>query len=128
VPRAELACGRVKDNGDGMATQPVRPALRLLSGLAACMATSWHICMAWGIVPPCASVVVLAPWARTVCHGPRTSRSRGRSCEAETSHARWRLVERGGDFSCEVQTSCDNPPKKIPYYRLNQSTLVIQQQ
>jgi hypothetical protein len=23
---------------------------------------------------------------------------------------------------------CDNPPRKIPYYRLNQSTLVIKQQ
>jgi hypothetical protein len=32
VPRAELACGRVGDDGDGMATQSVRPALRLLSG------------------------------------------------------------------------------------------------
>jgi hypothetical protein len=32
VPRAELPCGRVGDDGDGMAAQPVRPALRLLSG------------------------------------------------------------------------------------------------
>jgi hypothetical protein len=23
--------------------------------------------------------------------------------------------------------TCDNPPRKIPYYRLNQSTLVIKQ-
>jgi hypothetical protein len=37
VPRAKLACGRVGDNVDGMAVQPGRPALRLLSGPAACM-------------------------------------------------------------------------------------------
>jgi hypothetical protein len=35
VPRAELACCRVKDDGDGMAVQLSRPALRLLSGPAA---------------------------------------------------------------------------------------------
>jgi hypothetical protein len=32
VPRAELACGRVGDDGDGMAAQLVNLALRLLSG------------------------------------------------------------------------------------------------
>jgi hypothetical protein len=32
VPRAELACGRVGDDGDGMAALPARPALMLLSG------------------------------------------------------------------------------------------------
>jgi hypothetical protein len=37
VPRAKLACGRVGDDVDGMAVQPVRPALRLLSGPATCM-------------------------------------------------------------------------------------------
>jgi hypothetical protein len=26
-----------------------------------------------------------------------------------------------------VHSTCDNPPRKIPYYRLNQSTLVIKQ-
>jgi hypothetical protein len=31
VPRAELACGRVRDDGDGTAAQPVRPALSLVS-------------------------------------------------------------------------------------------------
>jgi hypothetical protein len=40
--------------------------------------------MARTIVPPRTSVVVLAPWARAACHGPRTGRSRRRSCEAET--------------------------------------------
>jgi hypothetical protein len=28
----------------------------------------------------------------------------------------------------EFPTECDNPPRKILYYRLNQSTLVIKQQ
>jgi hypothetical protein len=52
--------------------------------------------MVWGIVPPRASVVVLAPWARAVCHGPRTSRSRGE-------------VVRGGDLSCEAETCREDP-------------------
>jgi hypothetical protein len=80
VPRAELACGRVVDDGDGMAAQPVSPTLRLLLGPAACMATSWCICMARGIVPPRASVVVLAP-----CVMAHAQVGAGRrSCEAET--------------------------------------------
>jgi hypothetical protein len=91
VPRAELACGRVGDDGNGMVAQLVRPALRLLSRSAACMAASSCICMEWRIVPPCVSVVVLASWACAVCHGPCTSRS-------------WGEVERGGDFSCEAET------------------------
>jgi hypothetical protein len=106
VPRAELACGRAGDDGDGMAGQPVRPALRLLLGPAACMATSWCTCMAWGIIPPRASVVVLAP--RVMAHVPvgaggrsckaETCVGRDLSCRAETSHARQRLLR--GDPSC----------------------------
>jgi hypothetical protein len=37
VPQVKLACGRIGDDVDGMAVQPGRPALRLLSGPAACM-------------------------------------------------------------------------------------------
>jgi hypothetical protein len=106
VPRAELACGRAGDDGDGMATQLVRPALRLLSGSTACTAANCCICMVWGVVLPRASVVVLAPWARAVCHGPRTNRSQSEvvsggdfSCEAKACRARRRLVVRGGDLS-----------------------------
>jgi hypothetical protein len=99
VPQAELACGRVGDDVDGMIVQPDRPALRLLSGPAACMTASWCICMARGNVPPRVSVVVLAPQDRVVCHGPCTSRGRG------GAHARCRLVARGGVFSCEAETS-----------------------
>jgi hypothetical protein len=95
VLRAELACGRVGDDVDGMAVQPDRPALRLLSGPAACMTASWHICMARGIVPPRVSVVVLAP--RVMAHVPVGAGES--SCEAETALARRRLVVRGGDLS-----------------------------
>jgi hypothetical protein len=77
VPRAKLACGRVGDDVDGMVVQPGRPTLRLLSGPAACMATSWGICMARGIIPPLVTVEAPVPQARAVCHGPRTSQSRG---------------------------------------------------
>jgi hypothetical protein len=88
VPRAELACGRAGDDGDGIAVQPVRPALRLLLGSAAYMDASCCICMAWGIVPPRASVVVLAP-----CAMAHTSvRAGGRLCEVETSRVRRRLL------------------------------------
>jgi hypothetical protein len=52
--------------------------------------------MAWGTVPPCASVVVLAPRARTARHGPCTSRSR-------------RVVVRGRDLSCEAKTCRGDP-------------------
>jgi hypothetical protein len=45
VPRAELACGRVGDDGDVMAAQLVRPTLRLLAGWAACMVASCCTCM-----------------------------------------------------------------------------------
>jgi hypothetical protein len=34
--------------------------------------------------------------------------------------------ESAGDFMSRCMIPwCDNPPRKIPYYRLNQSTLVI---
>jgi hypothetical protein len=111
VPRAELACGRVGDDVDVMVAQPGRPALRLLSGPAVCMAASWCICMAWGFVPPRVMAKVLAPQARATCHGPCTSQSRGElvrggdlACEAETCRVRQRLVVRGGDLSCEAET------------------------
>jgi hypothetical protein len=103
VPRAELVCGRVGDDGDGTVVQPIRPALRLLSGSAACMAASCCICMAWGIVPH-TSVVVLAPCA--MGHAPVGAG--GRSCEEKTCRARRRLVVRGEavrgeDLSCEAE-------------------------
>jgi hypothetical protein len=35
--------------------------------------------------------------------------ARGRSCEAETSRARWRLLVRGEDLSCEAETCRGDP-------------------
>jgi hypothetical protein len=81
VPQSKLACGRVGYDDDVMAAQPVRPALRLLSGRAAHMAASCCTRMAWGTVPPRTSVAVLTPcvWAHV-------------SVGAETCRARRRLV------------------------------------
>jgi hypothetical protein len=59
------------------------------------MAASCCTCMAWGIVPPCVSVVVLAPRAMAyVLVG-----AGGWSCEAETCCVRRRLLVQGGDLS-----------------------------
>jgi hypothetical protein len=69
-----------------MAAQPVRPALRLLLGRAACKAASCCTCMVWRFVPPHASVVVLVPCVRA--HTPVGAG----------------LVVRGGDLSCEAET------------------------
>jgi hypothetical protein len=103
VPMAKLACVRVGDNIDGMAVQPGRPALRILSGSAACMTASWCICMVGGIVPPRVTVEALMPQARAACHGSCTSQSRYSSRE-ETCHARRRLIVQGGDLSREAET------------------------
>jgi hypothetical protein len=105
VPRVELACGRVGGDGDVMAAQPVRPALRLLSGQAACMAASCCSCMAWGIVPPHASVAVLAlcVWAHAPVGAGLVARGGDLSCEAETC--------RGGPSSGELVESAANWPK-----------------
>jgi hypothetical protein len=92
VPQVKLVCGRVGDDVDGMTVQPGRPALRLLSGPAACMAASWGICTARESFPhalrwrrPC---LRLAP--RVMAHAPvGVGRS---SHEAETCRARRRLV------------------------------------
>jgi hypothetical protein len=68
VPQAELACGRVRDDGDVMAVQLVRSALRLLAGRVACMAASCCTCMMWRFVSPRVSVAKLEPcvWVHTL--------------------------------------------------------------
>jgi hypothetical protein len=58
VPRAKLACGRVGDDGDGMAVQPGRPALRLLSG-ASCLHGPPACVFAW-----CRETIPHASWWR----------------------------------------------------------------
>jgi hypothetical protein len=88
VPRVVLACGRAGDDGDVMAAQPVRPAVRLLPGQATCMATNCCSRVTWRFVPPHASMAVLA-----LCvwdHVP---------VRAESPRARRRLLVRGGDLS-----------------------------
>jgi hypothetical protein len=67
IHHQQLACGREGDDGDVMAAQLVRPALRLLAGRAACMAASCCTCMTWRFIPPHASAVMLEPcvWAHT---------------------------------------------------------------
>jgi hypothetical protein len=114
VPRAELACGRVVGDGDVMAAQPVKPALRLLSGRAACMAASCCTCMAWRIVPPRASVAVLVPciWAHAPVGAGLVVRGGDLSWGAETCRARQRLVVRGGYLSCEAETCRGGPSSK----------------
>jgi hypothetical protein len=73
------------------------------------MAASCCTCMAWAIVPPHASGVVLAPWACVVRPGPTHLSEPDLSCEAETSRVMRRLLVRGGDLSCEAETSRGDP-------------------
>jgi hypothetical protein len=87
VPRAKLACGRVGDDGDVMAAQPVRPALRPLSGRAACMAASYCICMHREPFPH-----ALRWWRSRCASGPMCQPGSDFSCEVETCRARRRLV------------------------------------
>jgi hypothetical protein len=84
VPRAELACCRVGDDGDLTAAQPSRAALRLLSGPAGAL----H---GMGTRSPTRRGEVFAPWDRVAWCSSRLSRRRkllvrtsGLSCEAET--------------------------------------------
>jgi hypothetical protein len=81
-----LACSRVGDDGDVTAARPVRPALRLLPVLAACMAASCCSRVTWRFISPHASVVMLAPcvWAHVLVG--------------------FELVMRGGDLSCKAET------------------------
>jgi hypothetical protein len=84
VPRAELACSRVGDEGDVMAAQPVRPALRLLAGRAVCMAI--NCCILHDV--EIRSSICVGGVARVVHPCPRTGRS-------QTCRARRRLSSSG---------------------------------
>jgi hypothetical protein len=117
VPRAELACCRVGDDGDVVAAQLSRAILRLLLGLATRAATSWCVCMARGIGSPRIAVKMFASRGRAACRGPRhvsgTSRVRQRlvvqggnfPCEADTCRAMRKFAVRGGDLLCEAETA-----------------------
>jgi hypothetical protein len=93
VPRAELACDRVGDDVDGMAAQPDRLALRLLSGPAACRTASSCVCKARGIVPP-------------TCFGGVARASGSTRVSWPTHQAEPGEVVRGGDLFCEAVTCC----------------------
>jgi hypothetical protein len=89
LPRAKLACGRVGDDVDGMAVQPSRPALRLLSGLTTCMGRQLvHLHGAGNRSPTRHGGGVRAAGSRRASWPTPQSESGG-------ARARWRLV-RGG--------------------------------
>jgi hypothetical protein len=69
------------------------------------MAASCCSRVTWRFVPPRASVAMLAPcvWAHTLAGAGLVVRGGDLSCEAETCHARRRLVVRGRDL-CEAET------------------------
>jgi hypothetical protein len=118
VPRGELACCRVRDDGDVMTVQLGRVILRLLSGPAAytgCQLVCLHgagnrsstrrgedVCV-WGLRR--------ASWP--------TPQS-----EAETCCARRRLVVRGGDCSEEVPLA-GNWSEMLPNSREQNNLLVM---
>jgi hypothetical protein len=80
VPRAKLACGRVGDDGDGMAVQPGRPG---------------------------GGVHVLGSMRRGGCvhvPGSRCVSLPTPQSESGGARARQSLLVRGGDWSCEAET------------------------
>jgi hypothetical protein len=96
VPQAKLACDKVGDDGDGMAVQPGRPALRLLSGPAACMGR--QLVRFHGVENRSSTRRgggVRAPGSRRVSWPTPQS-------ESGRARAGQRLVVRGGDLSREV--------------------------
>jgi hypothetical protein len=104
VPRAKLACDRVGDDGDGMVVQLGRPVLKLLSGSAACMGHQLVYFHGGGNQSPtrrgggvCALGSCRVSW-------PTPQSESGGSRGAETCCAGRRLTMRGGDFSCEAET------------------------
>jgi hypothetical protein len=99
VPRAKLACGRVGDDGDGVAAHPSIPALRLLSRPAARVGRQLvQLHGAGNQSPARRGGGVHRSGSRCVmAHVPVGVG--GSSCEAETCRARRRLVVRGRDLS-----------------------------
>jgi hypothetical protein len=85
------------------------------------------------------TATVLAPWHHATMASRRSRATpgvkatqalppwRGPPKQPVTSATAVQLPSRGGAGDQE-QHSCDNPPKKISYYHLNQSTLAIKRQ
>jgi hypothetical protein len=91
VPQVTLACGRVGDDGDGMAAQPGRPALKLLSGPTACMGRQLVYLHGAGNRFPTrrgggirAPGLCCMPWPRLQSESGELARDEDLSCEAGT--------------------------------------------
>jgi hypothetical protein len=100
VPRTKLACGRVGDDGDGMAAQPGINALTLLSRPAACAGCQLvrlHGIGNWS--PTRRSGGARAPDSRRMSGQRLVARGGELSCRAETCRARRKVVVRDGDLS-----------------------------
>jgi hypothetical protein len=98
VPRVELACCRVRDDGDVTAAQPSRAVLMLLSGPAVRVdrqLVCFHGVGNWS--PTHTGEDVGISGSRRVSW-PTPQSERG------TAHANKRHVVRGGDLSCEEET------------------------
>jgi hypothetical protein len=80
IHHQQLACGREGDDGDVMAAQLVRPALRLLAGRAACMAAS--CCTSWR---GDSFLRTRQLWCSSRVSGPTHQSGLDLSCEAKTS-------------------------------------------
>jgi hypothetical protein len=91
VPRAEVACGRVGNDGEGMVAQLVMPALR----------SHWGQLLAW---PP-AGVFAWRGESSPTCVGSGARALGLRRVSWPTHKSEPGEVEQGRDFSCEAATS-----------------------
>jgi hypothetical protein len=103
VPRVEFACCRVGGDGDLTVAQLSRAALRLLSGLVACMGHQLVCLHGMGNQPPLcrgggARAGIVQRGTCALVGGEDCS------CERAACRARRRLVVRDRDLSCEAET------------------------
>jgi hypothetical protein len=123
VPRAELACCRVRCDGELMDPRPGKAALRLLSSWTPTYAADWCSCMARGTGAPHVAAEEFTCRGHATWYGLRLGwrrrelmRTSCLSCKADTRCARQRLVVRGGDWSDEL-TLVGNLSDKLPTSR-----------
>jgi hypothetical protein len=77
VPRAQLACGSVGNDGDETVVQSGRPALRIFSGPTTCMGHQLVRLHGVGYWSPTRRGGGVRSSRSRACRGPRPSRSRG---------------------------------------------------